>query len=284
MVNAMHPKLSVGLSLKSEHFDEAFQQDPTDGLWYEVHSENYAAIGGPRRTALESFSSKFALSFHGVGANLGGKDPLNTKHLQSIARLVKDFDPALVSEHAVWSSFQGDYLADLLPLPRTSESLNLLVERIDQYQEAIGRSILLENPSNYANIASEYSEVEWLSSVARRSGCGLLVDLNNLYVSQCNVGVDAQSYIEAINGDLVGEIHIAGCDEDPLWGEMMIDSHASAVREPVWKLLEQALTHWGQKPILLERDGNVPAFQKLMAERKRALDLWQQAEAVACLA
>jgi uncharacterized protein (UPF0276 family) len=184
----------------------------------------------------------------------------------------------LVSEHATWSSYQGAYYADLLPLPRTAEIMANLVRGVTAYQEAIGRPILLENPSNYLPLSSEMDEVNFLMDVARASGCGILLDVNNLYVSANNTGLDPYAYIRALRPALVGEIHIAGHSVDPNLGEtLLIDSHDSPVVSGVWQLLEFALAHLGHKPVLLERDAQIPPFADLMQEviqARRITSIW----------
>jgi len=258
--------LDVGLGLKPEHFDEAgATQAP--GLWFEVHPENYMMEGGPRLSGLKAIARNHPISLHGVGASLGGLEPPDTEHLRRVAGLVERFNPVLVSEHATWSSYQGAYYADLLPLPRTAEIMANLVRGVTAYQEAIGRPILLENPSNYLPLSSEMDEVNFLMDVARASGCGILLDVNNLYVSANNTGLDPYAYIRALRPALVGEIHIAGHSVDPNLGEtLLIDSHDSPVVSGVWQLLEFALAHLGHKPVLLERDAQIPPFADLMQE------------------
>ena len=206
-----------------------------------------------------------------MGASLGGPAPPDARHLSAIKRLVDRFEPALVSEHAVWSRAGGVYFADLLPLPRTPEALARLTDGIDRLQEAIGRRVLIENPANYLPFVSEMDEPGFLAEAARRTDCGLLLDVNNVYVSARNCGLDARAYIEALPPERVGEIHVAGFEVDENFGErLLIDSHAAPVSEPVWALLEFALERLGPRPVLLERDGNLPTFEVLMGERRRA--------------
>lgn len=290
------PKMA-GIGLKPEFFREALEYSPnhpsdnpgqnTDqntgqDIWYEVHPENYMVDGGPRLTWLEAIADKYKLSLHGVGASLGGLDPFDKAHLKSLRGLIERFNPAQVSEHATWSSFDGRYFADLLPMPRTKSAQDHMVNRIDEFQMAIGRRILIENPTNYMATNSELDEPEFLVEIARRAGCGLLLDVNNVYISQVNVGVDAIKYVQALPPELIGEIHIAGFDEDPTHGDkLLIDAHSSPVSEPVWDLLDVALAHIGPVPVLLERDGNIPAFSELLKERNRvqaALDVLGIAE------
>jgi uncharacterized protein len=202
------------VSLKPQHFAEAAACD-RPGIWFEVHPENYWMAGGPRLAGLEQVAARHPVSFHGVGASLGGPDLPSAEHIARIAQLMRRVEPVVVSEHAVWSSHAGTYFADLLPMPRTRVALAALVRGVDHYQEGIGRRILLENPGNYLAVRSELDEVDFLLEVARRTGCGLLLDVNNLYLSARNVGTDPHAYIRSLPPALVGEIHIAGFQSDP---------------------------------------------------------------------
>lgn len=261
---------SAGIGFKPDYIEQAINSTE-QGLWFEVHTENYLVNGGVRLTHLEQLRSCAPLSFHGVSASLGGKEPLDASFLSKVRQLVDRFEPQLVSEHAVWSRNAADYYPDLLPLPRTQKMMRQLIDGVSAYQEAIGRSILLENPSNYLNLISEMDEVDFMLEVAKRSGCGLLLDVNNLYLSSVNCGLDVQAYIDALPSDLVGEIHIAGHSIDPEFGnQLLIDSHDHLVAEPVWKTLEYALQKLGAVPVLLERDDNLPSWTELMTERNRA--------------
>ncbi len=269
----LHPAalpIAAGIGLKPDHYRDALESD-AGGLWFEVHPENYMVEGGPRLAWLEAVRQDHALSFHGVGASLGGLDPFDADHLGALKRLIGRYQPEQVSEHATFSAHGGRYHADLLPLPRTSEAIDHLADRVSAFQDAIGRQILVENPTNYLTIASEFDEPEFMTQVARKSGCGLLVDLNNIAISGFNVGIDPYEYLRALPRELVGEIHIAGHSEDPLLGsQFLIDSHDAPVDAVVWRLLEEALDLWGPRPVLVERDGNLPAFEVLMAEREEA--------------
>lgn len=259
--------LHAGVGLKPEHFLDAQTASP-ENIWFEVHPENYMVGGGPRLRGLLSIRERFPLSLHGVGASLGGPELTDIKHIQALRRLIGLFEPESVSEHAVWSQAKGVYYADLLPLPRTEPARQRLIDGINHFQEGIGRQILLENPSNYLPVISEMDEADFLVSVARQTGCGLLVDVNNIYVSSNNCGIDAEAYIRSIPPDLVGEIHIAGHDPDPKLGQrLLIDSHAADVIPEVWNLLDLALAHFGPRPVLLERDDNLPAYAGLIEER-----------------
>lgn len=267
---ACHDAVAAGVSLKPQHFEQAMASRLQE-MWFEVHPENYLMQGGPRRLGLRQIAADRDISFHGVGASLGGPDLPDTDHLKAIRQLVDDIKPVRLSEHAVWSSIDKIYLAELLPLPRTQSVLLNLVAGVDAYQSAMGQTILIENPTNYLTVHSDLDEADFLLDVSDRTGCGLLLDINNLYLSAHNVGVDPKAYIKALPPGKVGEIHIAGFDADPKFGSrLLIDSHASAVADPVWALLDYALAHLGPKPVLIERDANLPEFSILEQEVLRA--------------
>ena len=263
-------QIGAGVGLKPAHVESALSHGES-GLWFEVHTENYMVAGGPRLEQLRQIRERFPVSLHGVGASLGGTDPLDSQHLAAVKRLVDEFEPVLVSEHAVWSAVGGIWFADLLPLPRTGDALRHLASRVQQYQEAVGRQILLENPTNYLPFVSEIDEPEFLNEVAVRSGCGLLLDVNNVFLSACNCGIDPERYIIALAGDRIGEIHVAGFEPDENLGqELLIDTHSAPVSSAVWELMDFALAHLGPRPVLLERDSKLPPWNALMEERRRA--------------
>jgi uncharacterized protein (UPF0276 family) len=268
--------LGAGLGLKAEHLDDILML-PVQGaslgnnLWFEVHTENYFVAGGPRLSYLRAIREHYDISFHGVGGSLGADHQAMSAHTKQVKALIDEFQPTLVSEHAVWSKSGGTYFAELMPLPRTQDALQSLIDGIDCYQSGIGRPILIENPSNYLDFISEMNEPQFLVEAAKRTGCGLLIDINNLYISSKNTGIDALSYLAQIPAELVSEIHIAGHDPDPALGQsLLIDSHASAVVPSVWLLLEQALDLFGHRPVLVERDANIPPFAELISERQTA--------------
>ena len=262
--------IGTGIGLKQPHVESALAQRERS-LWFEVHTENYMVAGGPRLAQLRRVREAFPVSFHGVGASLGGPAPPEPRHLSAVKHLVEGFEPVLVSEHAVWSRADGVWFADLLPLPRTGDALRRLVEGVDRYQSAIGRRILIENPTNYLPFVSEMDEPDFLNEVAARTGCGLLLDVNNVYLSARNCGIDPLRYIAALAGEKVGEIHVAGYEADENLGEaLLIDTHAAPVSEAVWELLDVTLARLGPRPVLLERDGKLPPFETLMEERRRA--------------
>jgi uncharacterized protein (UPF0276 family) len=267
--------LGAGVGLKAQHYESVLalpsRQETELQPWFEIHTENYFVAGGPRLDYLTTIREQQAISFHGVGASLGGEQRPNVEHLRQVKVLVERFEPVLVSEHAVWSGTPNTYFAELLPMPKTQVALAQLIENVDVYQNAIGRQIAIENPTNYLPFKSELDEPEFLIEAAQKSGCKLLLDVNNLYLSSKNCGMDAAAYIKKIPKDLVGEIHIAGYDIDPnMGGSLLIDSHAADVAEPVWSLLQFALDRFGHTPVLLERDDNIPEFNVLWSERRRA--------------
>ena len=270
--------LGAGIGLKAQHYDDVLALSSTEPQslqpWFEIHTENYFVDGGPRLAYLAAIREKHPISFHGVGASLGGETLPNPSHLKRVKKLVDQFQPALISEHAVWSGLGKQYFAELLPMPKTHTALAQLVRNVEAFQSGIGRQIFIENPTNYVSFKSELDEPEFLIEAAQRSGSKILLDVNNLYLSSQNIGLDAHEYIKKIPKDLVGEIHIAGFSTDPNIGEsLLIDSHAETVSEPVWSLLETALEHVGNAPVLLERDDNIPQFNQLWAEQQRAQDL-----------
>lgn len=263
--------LTAGLGLKAEHYDEALTCR-APGLWFEVHAENYAVEGGPRLAWLEAFRAIHPLSLHGVSLSLAGAAPLDRQALAAFAALVRRVEPVRVSEHLAWSRRGPHYLPDLLPFPRSGEALATICAHVAEAQDAIGRPIALENPSHYLAIdGHEWSEIDFLDEIARRTGCALLLDLNNVFVSARNTGLSAEAYVDAFPADRVVEVHLAGHRADPALGErLLIDSHDAPVAEPVWALLERFVERAGPRPTLIERDAALPPFAELMRERERA--------------
>lgn len=272
-------KLSAGLGLKPQHYDAALEA-PSDGLWFEVHPENYMVAGGPRLGWLQRIRASHPVSLHGVSLSLAGDAPPDAQHLQRLAALVRRIEPALVSEHLAWSRHQGAFFPDLLPFPRTGEALHRIAANIAQTQDALGRRIAIENPSHYLRIEGhEWDEIEFLSELARRTGCGLLLDVNNVHVSAHNLGFDAPGYLERFPAAQVMEIHLAGHSRDPLLGDqLLIDSHDAPVAPEVWALYHALIARIGPRPTLIERDAQLPSFDELMAER--AMALMAESEAV----
>ncbi len=262
---------SAGLTLKPQHFEEALAS-AADGLWFEIHPENYMVEGGPRLAWLAAIRAKHPLALHGVALSLAADAPPDPQHLRRLAALVERTGPALVSEHLAWSTWRGAYHPDLLPFPRTHAALERIADNIDRTQQALRRRIAIENPSHYLRLdGHEYDEIEFLSELARRTDCGLLLDVNNVFVSARNLGFAPERYLDAFPGERVVEIHLAGHTRDPALGEgLLIDSHDAAVAPEVWALFERLIRRIGPRPTLIERDGNVPAFETLLAERQHA--------------
>lgn len=261
----------AGIGLRAPHHDEFLERLP-DVPWVEVHSENFFADGGRQLEVIDAVRRDYAVSLHGVGLSLGSADALDAEHLRRLRRLVERVQPALVSEHACWCGVGGIHLNDLLPLPGTSESLAHLVSRVGEVQDWLGRQILVENVSSYLRFAGdEMPEWEFIAALARRSGCGILLDVNNIYVSAVNHGFDAHAYLAAIPVESVGEIHVAGHSiaQDGR-DTLLVDTHDGPVIEPVWALYRAALHRFGRRPTLLEWDAELPALDVLIAEARKA--------------
>ncbi|MGR9074217.1 MAG: MNIO family bufferin maturase [Gammaproteobacteria bacterium] len=262
---------SAGIGLRSRYFREIIEYRP-DIAWFEVHSENYFGDGGPPLLYLERIRRDYPLSLHGVGLSLGSVDPIDQNHLRQLKALADRFEPGLVSEHMSWSSFNGVYLNDLIPLLYNRETLNHLTSRIERIQEFLGRQILIENPSSYLEFQdSTYRESEFLAELARRSGCGILLDVNNIYVSSRNHGWDALAYLREIPPVRVGEIHLSGHATNEVGGKtLLIDTHDRAVSSDVWDLFSQALRLVGPVPTLIEWDAALPDLSVLQNEAAKA--------------
>jgi uncharacterized protein (UPF0276 family) len=269
---------AVGIGLRSPHVARVRAERPAIG-WLEVHSENYFVDGGPALAALEAIRADYAVSLHGVGMSLGSADPLDISHLAKLRRLVERVEPTLVSEHLCWSHADGRHLNDLLPLPFTEEALAVVCERIEQVQAALGRTILVENISAYLRFADDaMTEWEFVAAVARRTGCKLLFDVNNVYVNAVNHGFDPLDFVMAVPGDAVAEIHLAGFDAS---GPCLIDNHGARVAPPVWELYRATIERFGAKPTLIEWDTDVPALEVLLDEAAMAQEMLEACDAVA---
>ncbi|WP_051481620.1 MNIO family bufferin maturase [Paraburkholderia nodosa] len=258
----------AGTSFKHEHLAAILEHGLQDGF-FEVHAENYMGAGGPPHRALSAIRERYPVSLHGVCMSIGGPDRLDARHLARFSALVARYEPALVSEHLAWSSHGGTFFNDLLPLPYTKATLDKVCEHIDQMQEAIGRPMLLENPSTYvAFAASTMSETEFIRAVAQRTGCGLLLDVNNVFVSATNHGYPARAYLADFPLEHVGEIHLAGHSEqhDDEHAPLLIDSHDRAVADPVWALYREVIARTGPIPTLIEWDSQLPAWPELRAQ------------------
>jgi uncharacterized protein (UPF0276 family) len=262
----------AGLSLKPQHYREILETLPPVGF-FEVHAENYMGDGGPPHRYLEQIRAHYPLSVHGVGLSIGGDQPLDKAHLGRVRRLIERYEPESFSEHLAWSAHDTVFLNDLLPVPYDAPTLRRVCEHIDEVQETLGRRMLLENPSTYiAFEQSDMSEIDFLCEIARRTGCGLLLDVNNVFVSAINHAYDAKAYLDAFPAHHVGEIHLAGFAED--MGDssepLLIDAHGTPVADVVWTLFEQALERTGPVPTLIEWDNDVPTFPVLMNEARKA--------------
>lgn len=262
---------AAGVGFKSQHFAEVME-DAGPISWLEIHAENYMGAGGRPIAQLKALAEKFPISVHGVGLSIGGEAPLDRDHLARLRHLCDWLNPASFSEHLAWSSHDVGFLNDLLPLPYTEATLARVCRHIEQTQDALGRRMLLENPSTYlAFTETTLSEVEFLTEIATRTGCGLLLDVNNVFVSAANQNWDARAYIDAFPLHLVGEIHLGGHDEDSdeHGAPLLIDSHGRAVVDPVWSLYAYTIAAAGPKPTLIEWDTDVPTFDTLKAEATR---------------
>ena len=270
--------LTAGIGLKPEHYEEA-AQDRRSGLWFEVHPENYMVDGGPRLTWLQRIRTLHPLSLHGVGMSLASDQLPDRFHLQALKRLIDQFEPFAVSEHLAWSRFGGAYAPDLLPFPRTRLALETIARNIDHAQSVLGVRLLIENPSHYMPLSGhDMDETDLLSQLVSKTGCGLLLDINNVYISAHNFGFEAKTYLSKLPVDAIGEIHIAGHEPDPGSGsDMLIDTHAAPVNAGVWALYEHCIEHFGARATLIERDGNIPEYRELMVERDHAHQQLQSA-------
>ena len=268
----MTASLSAGLGLKPTHYGDALACR-AEGLWFEVHPENYMVDGGPRLRWLDAVRSQHPVSLHGVSLSLAGDTAPDPDHLQRMATLVRRIEPALVSEHLAWSAWNGLHFPDLLPFPRSTEALRRISAHIDQTQSALGCRIAIENPSHYLHIdGHDWDEIDFLQALVQRTGCGLLLDVNNVYVSARNLGFDPGDYIDRFPAQAVMEIHLAGHTSDPALGaDLLIDSHDAPVAPEVWALYRRLVGRIGARPTLIERDGNVPVFTDLLCERNAAV-------------
>ena len=272
---------AVGIGLRSVHVADVIATRPAVA-WLEVHAENYMASGGPTLAALERIRESYPVAIHAVGLSLGSADPLDARHLRRLRALVERIQPALVSDHLSWSSLGGRYVNHLLPLPYTDEALHLVCDHVAQAQDALGRRLLVENPSSYLRFReSPIPEPDFLADVVRHTGCGLLCDVNNVYVSACNLGLDPVAYLDALPVDAIEEFHLAGHSVNDADGvPVLIDDHGARVAPEVWALFAQVLARSGPRPTLIEWDANIPELSVLVDEARRA-DAVMEAHAVA---
>ena len=262
----------AGLGLKTEHFTEVLETRPDIGF-FEVHAENYMVAGGPFHHYLGLIRAQYPLSLHGVGLSIGGEGPLDREHLARLATLIERYQPQSFSEHLAWSSHGPVFLNDLLPLAYDASTLDRVCAHVDQVQSTLKRPMLLENPSTYLQFQrSTLDETDFISEIVRRTGCGLLLDVNNVYVSCINHQRDPLAYIDALPLHAVGEIHLAGFaeDTDSLGDRLLIDDHGAPIDNAVWQLYAQVLARTGAVATLIERDNQVPAFSVLQAEARQA--------------
>ncbi|HEX4740924.1 MAG TPA: DUF692 domain-containing protein [Caulobacteraceae bacterium] len=263
--------VTAGLGFRTQHFDEAMAC-VADGLWFEVHAENYMVEGGPRLAALDALRDRHPVALHAVGLSIASAEGPDLAHLKRLARLVDRVRPLAVSDHLAWQRWSGVHYADFLPFPRTWGALDRVADNVALVQDVIGTRLLVENPSLYVDLPGhDISEIEFLGALASRTGCGLLVDVNNIFVSAMNLGFNAAAYVDRIPAEFIGEVHLAGYakDADPA-SPLIIDSHDQPVSIAVWELYHRLITRVGLRPTLIERDDNIPSFGELMAERNRA--------------
>jgi uncharacterized protein (UPF0276 family) len=263
--------LAAGIGLRSPHYQQIITEKPPVG-WLEVHPENFFVEGGIALQVMEEVSRLYPMSFHGVGLSLGRSDALDINHLKKLKTLVDRYKPAMISEHVSWSAIDGVFINDLLPLPYTEESARVLIDHIKQTQDYLGRQILVENPSSYLDFtASNMPEWEFMNRIAEDSGCGILLDINNIYVMAANHGFDAMEYLNAINDQAVQEIHLAGHAEQEINGQtLLIDHHGTTVKDDVWALYAYFIKQYGAKPTLIEWDTDIPDLQVLLGEAAKA--------------
>jgi hypothetical protein len=271
-MRASYLPASAGVGFKAEHFREIIESPQPLGF-FEVHAENYMGAGGAPHAQLSALRERYALSIHGVGLSIGSMQPLDREHLARLKSLCDRYEPESFSEHLAWSTHDDVYFNDLLPLPYCEETLAHICAHIDEVQSTLGRQMLLENPSTYVQFAeSTIPEVEFLGAIAERTGCGLLLDVNNVFVQAKNHATDARDYLKHFPLDRVREIHLAGHDEqtDDAGSPLLIDAHGTPVAEPVWTLYGEVLARTGPVATLIEWDNDVPAWPVLRAEAERA--------------
>ena len=264
-----------GVGYKPQHFAEILRDAGPVG-WLEIHAENYMGDGGRPQAQLRHLAERFPISVHGVGLSIGGEGPLDRDHLTRLKTLCDGLNPARFSEHLAWSTHETEFLNDLLPLPYTAATLARVADHVDQLHNTVGRRMLLENPSVYLDFTeTEMDEIDFLTEIARRTGCGLLLDVNNVFVSCTNRQTDPTAYIDRFPHHLVGEIHLGGHaeDHDDSGAPLLIDSHGCDVPDPVWALYAHTLVKSGPKPTLIEWDNDVPEWPVLAEETRRAAKL-----------
>lgn len=265
------PARAAGIGIKPQHYKQAIG-DALGLDFFEVHAENFFGDGGPPHRWLTAFRNDFPITIHGVSLSIGGRDALDKEHLARLKRLVTRYQPAIVSEHLAWSADSGVYFNDLLAPPLSETALARVAGHVDETQDYLGRRILIENPSSYLPAApGSMPEPEFLRRLVKQTGCGLLFDINNVYVSAVNLGIDAAGYVDTVSAEDVGEIHLAGCAAETFGGlDLRIDDHGSAVRREVWALYERFIARAGSRPTLIEWDTDAPSFETLAGEALKA--------------
>ncbi len=262
----------AGVGLKPEHFAEILDTEPDIG-WFEVHAENYMGDGGPPHHFLSLIRERYPLSIHGVGLSIGGEGALDAEHLKRLKTVVDRYSPGLFSEHLAWSTHGDIFYSDLLPLPYNEATLETVVAHIDQVQDVVGRQMLLENPATYVTFkSSDMAEIDFLREIVARTGCGLLLDVNNVYVAGTNHDYSPQAYLDAFPFEHVGEIHLAGHAEarDDAGARVLIDAHDRALVDDVWALYERVISSGVSVPTLIEWDNDVPSWARLFSEAQKA--------------
>ena len=264
----MAPTLhGFGLGLRPQHYDALLSADRNAVDWLEIVSENYLVDGGRPLAMLDRIAERWPLAMHGVALNIGGSDPLDRDYLHALVKLAKRVRPALISDHLCWSRHDGVQLHDLLPLPHDDASLAHVATRVQQVQDALGRQLVLENVSSYLRFAGDtLGEAEFLCALVEATGCGLLLDINNVYVNAHNHGIDAVAYLDALPRHAVKQLHLAGHSEDALGSGLLIDTHDAPVCDGVWALYAQAVRRFGEVPTMIERDDDIPALHELLQE------------------
>ncbi|HEX3901629.1 MAG TPA: DUF692 domain-containing protein [Polyangia bacterium] len=266
MTKSLFPNLGRGLGLRREHYRQVVEDRPAVG-WFEVISENFMVAGGNPRRVLDAVRRDYPVVLHGVSLSIGSTDPLDERYLAELDALARATEPAWISDHLCWGTAHGINAHDLLPLPYTEEALAHAVRRVERVQERLGRRILLENPSSYLVLDGDMAEHEFLAELARRADCGILLDVNNVFVSARNHGWDAHAYLAALPAERIGQIHLAGHSAD---GALLIDTHDGTVCDEVWQLYAEAIERFGPRSTMIEWDADVPAFEVLERELVRA--------------
>ena len=262
------PSLGYGLGLRTEHYSDVLQGRPSDVDWFEVVSENFMDSGGRPLRILEAVRRDYPIALHGVGLSIGSADPLSETYLDSLSALSDRIEPALITDHLCWTGTAGRSLYDLLPVPYTPEILEYVAERVARVQDRLGRRILLENASSYIEwSASQMPEWEFLGALAERADCGILLDVNNVYVTCSNHGLDAEEYIDSVPVERVGQFHLAGFTD---MGSYLFDTHSTPVCEGVWSLFRRAIGRFGDCSTLIEWDDDIPSLDRLRQELSRA--------------